>query len=132
VVPRSSDEALAAAIQLNGGERRSLARWLKELEADDVDPSMIPIYAEVRCNPPWQRGECAKDLIVIFRAMTEEERARYRGADDHAPNYYVAFVVSPVEEPSALARLAAQIRDREDREKRQEKQGRRRKSRGDP
>jgi hypothetical protein len=66
------------------------------------------------------------DLIVIFRAMTEEERERYRGADGHAPYYYVAFVVSPAEEPSALARLAVQISEQQAREDLQELERRRR------
>jgi hypothetical protein len=117
-LPKISSEALAASKQHGGGKKRALARWFKELEVGDLDPDTIDVYENIHCDPPWQSGECS-GLVVIFRAMTDAEGEKYQ-ENGHAPLFYVAFVVPPEEEPAALARLEAEIRDQEKREAEEE------------
>ena len=121
MVPKSSNEASAAAQKLGRRAKRRLLNWLTELEAGDLDPAEIRLYKSVHRDPPWQRGECSGDLVVIFRAMTEEERAAYVGGG-RAPYFYVAFVVPPTEERDALTRLAGEIRAREEQEEKAEQE----------
>jgi hypothetical protein len=122
VLPQSTVPAQEQAEALNWLSKQKLVRGLRALERGDVNPAAVRVYEEYPNKPPWQRVVFGGDLIVIFRALTEAERAAL--AADEPPRFFVVRVVKPDAELPALEALMAEKHAQEEGEEGEEEGGR--------
>jgi hypothetical protein len=124
-IPEIADDAKRDLAKLSWHRRARLKLWLWRLTNGGVT-GRVTLYEGVKHDPPWKQGEYKRDLIVIFRKLTEEERSTL--GRDPAPLFVVGRIAPPGELAGGLGdgglgdQLAA-AKEREEDAERTEAQG---------
>lgn len=99
--PELSDAAATALAELDRRTRRKLRHALSRLANGYIAPSSVRVCGSPPHEPPWQEVALLDGIHVIFRRLTDDERA----APD-APLILVGTIAASARLQRALQALA--------------------------